>query len=205
MKIDNVKVYDFAESIVASGLPMLEKYEADKFEDLSSDIDRYLNGEYIEDVPSAEKAIARIKKLSGNPSGSGHCNALSGILVSANVTGTNVWWLQMERYHFVQIVSMQSKMHCLRKMIDAGMLENIVNEKTYVNPAMYYDGIDDETLFYSCPMGLELTARIATNYLQLKTIYNQRKKHKLKEWRDFCRWIKTLPMSELIFNDNEEN
>ena len=49
------------------------------------------------------------------------------------------------------------------------------------------------------PMGFMLTARITTSYLQLKTIYIQRKNHNLEEWRElFCPWIKTLPLSELI-------
>jgi hypothetical protein len=57
----------------------------------------------------------------------------------------------------------------------------------------------DEQLAYMCPMGLELTARITTNYLALKTIYNQRHNHKLEEWRDFCKEIETLPYAaELI-------
>lgn len=45
----------------------------------------------------------------------------------------------------------------------------------------------------NCPMGLEQTMRITTNYLQLKTIYQQRRHHKLKDWHVFCDWIETLP------------
>lgn len=45
----------------------------------------------------------------------------------------------------------------------------------------------------NCPMGLEQTMRITTNYLQLKTIYHQRKHHKLKDWHIFCEWIESLP------------
>ncbi|MGL5767264.1 MAG: hypothetical protein ACRCX8_16655 [Sarcina sp.] len=44
------------------------------------------------------------------------------------------------------------------------------------------------------PQGLMKTMRVTTNYLQLKTIYEQRKHHKLKEdWGYFCDWVKTLP------------
>jgi hypothetical protein len=43
------------------------------------------------------------------------------------------------------------------------------------------------------PMGLEQTMRISTNYLQLRTIYNQRKSHKLEDWSIFCDWCETLP------------
>lgn len=46
----------------------------------------------------------------------------------------------------------------------------------------------------NAPQGLMKTMRITTNYLQLKTIYQQRKTHKLKEdWGVFCDWIITLP------------
>ena len=44
------------------------------------------------------------------------------------------------------------------------------------------------------PMGFELTVRVTTNYLQLKTMYTQRKTHRLKEdWGAFAQWCDTLP------------
>lgn len=39
---------------------------------------------------------------------------------------------------------------------------------------------------------------VMLNYEVLANIYKSRKDHKLDEWRDFCKWIKTLPYSELI-------
>lgn len=36
------------------------------------------------------------------------------------------------------------------------------------------------------------------NYEVLANIYRARRNHKLTEWREFCRWIETLPHSELI-------
>ena len=39
---------------------------------------------------------------------------------------------------------------------------------------------------------------ICTNYEALCNIYKSRKSHKLDCWRDFCKWIETLPYSELI-------
>ena len=45
----------------------------------------------------------------------------------------------------------------------------------------------------SCPQGLEKTMRVSTNYLQLKTIWKQRRNHKLYDWQNFCDWIETLP------------
>ena len=39
---------------------------------------------------------------------------------------------------------------------------------------------------------------VMLNYEVLSNIYISRREHKLDEWRDFCRWIETLPYSELI-------
>lgn len=45
----------------------------------------------------------------------------------------------------------------------------------------------------NCPQGLEKTMRVSTNYLQLKTMYLQRRNHKLKDWQVFCDEIEKLP------------
>ena len=70
------------------------------------------------------------------------------------------------------------------------------------NPFLYNNSNDKEdylTLLYNIPSGIELTAQVVTNYRQLKTIYQQRKTHRLPEWREFCAWVETLPMfKELI-------
>lgn len=39
---------------------------------------------------------------------------------------------------------------------------------------------------------------LLVNYEVLANIYQQRKGHKLDEWRTFCEWIEGLPMSEII-------
>lgn len=44
---------------------------------------------------------------------------------------------------------------------------------------------------------------IMLNYEVLANIYKSRQNHKLDEWRDFCKWIKTLPYSELITGEIE--
>lgn len=59
-----------------------------------------------------------------------------------------------------------------------------------------------EYIISTCPQGLMKTVRISTNYLQLKTIYFQRKNHKLRyHWGTMCEWIETLPFfKELVLN-----
>ena len=39
---------------------------------------------------------------------------------------------------------------------------------------------------------------VLLNYEVLRNMYHARKAHKLDEWRDFCKWIETLPYHELI-------
>lgn len=42
---------------------------------------------------------------------------------------------------------------------------------------------------------------VMLNYEVLSNMYHSRKNHKLDEWRNFCKWIETLPYSELITGD----
>ena len=44
---------------------------------------------------------------------------------------------------------------------------------------------------------------IQFNYEVLVGMYRDRKNHKLDEWRTFCKWIETLPYSELITLEDE--
>ena len=47
---------------------------------------------------------------------------------------------------------------------------------------------------------------VILNYEVLANIYKSRKNHKLDEWREFCKLIETLPYSELITGErNNEN
>lgn len=43
---------------------------------------------------------------------------------------------------------------------------------------------------------------VMLNYEVLANMYKSRKNHKLDEWVEFCKWIETLPYSELITGEN---
>ena len=55
------------------------------------------------------------------------------------------------------------------------------------------------------PSSYNQTRNVMLNYEVLANIYHSRKNHKLDEWRDFCKWIETLPYSELITGDRKES
>lgn len=198
MEVTNVNVYGLDESIIASGLPMRESYDESVFESQTLGLDHSWDNPHF----------TRACKLAYNPTASGHLTFLSGVVVQMNITATVKWWEQWQRYHFQQIVSSMSTMHRLRKMMKEGTIS--FNEKTshsVIDAFMQLlndESVTDETLAYSCPMGIELTARVTTNYLQLKTMHNQRKNHRLKEWHKFCDFIRGLPYaSQFIVGEDE--
>ena len=182
IRIRNAQVYDLTESIKASKYPMLT------------------------DPDSADEEMSKRQvKLAQCVPGSGHDNYLQGIRVAFDMDITVKALVEAERYHFFDIVSSTSTMHritkfdmndCYCKYVDQRMvaiMAELVNE--------YNENPSDELylkILYSNPCGFTYTIRFTTNYRQLKTIYNQRKDHRLPEWREFCEWIKTLPYSYLI-------
>ena len=188
MKIENVKIYDLEESIIASGYPMRTSVEMRQMDE--------------KDLKRAEKlSIASV-----NDNGA-HGQFLTGIRVAFDLTFSNKAWVEAERYRFLEFVSSQSTMHRITKFD----LDKQYNE--YVDPRVInimkekvkeYNSMEDSPekvkkyleILYTNPAGFELTARLTTNYRCLKNIYMQRKNHRLPEWREFCSWIESLPYAK---------
>ena len=155
-----------------------------------------------------------IKKLAQSGRGEGHDQWLTGIVVQFDLTFTVKAWTEAERYHFLDFISSQSTMHRIAKFdldrayieyVDPRIVEIMKEKVALYNELANAEKRDDIAVkeqylkvLYSNPCGFKLTAGMTTNYRQLKTIYKQRKTHRLPEWRAFCEWIHTLPMSELI-------
>lgn len=221
LKIENVKVYDLRESVIASGNAM-------RLKPVEYSDEEFING------------LKRMKKLiNASKNSDVHChdNALTGIRVSFDVIYPQYWTSEFQRYHFADIVTSSSKMHRLLKMdlneacnkyvsqeiID--IVKKDINKWNWINEYWKEDQkekfelrngeiliADNKTdaLYYAwmktlsdCPLGLELFMRISTNYKQLQTIYYQRKNHKLKEdWGAFIKFIEELPyFKQLILGE----
>lgn len=178
MVVDNVEVYGLKQSIKRAKYPK------------SVDIN-VLNDELTHGI----KALGNSKK------GEGHDNFLNGIIVQFDLTFTIKAWTEEERYHFIDFISSQSTMHRIakfdvEKQVISYVTQNTINEVNRLKN-IYNENPTDEnylTLLYNVPVGFKLTAGMTTNYRQLKTIYSQRKTHRLPEWKEFCAWIETLPM-----------
>ena len=172
--------------------------------------------------------VPRTHALANAKPGSGHDNFLNGIIVQFDLTFTNKAWVEAERYHFLDFISSQSTMHRITKFnldevyisyTDPRIIEimkekvNSYNELTQKISDKKIAGEDVTALneeakvkyleiLYSNPAGFRITARMTTNYRQLKTIYAQRKTHRLPEWRAFCDWVETLPNASFIVNND---
>ena len=55
------------------------------------------------------------------------------------------------------------------------------------------------------PSSYNQTRNVMLNYEVLANIYRQRKGHKLDEWITFCKWVDSLPYSELITGKEEKD
>ena len=200
MVVSNVQVYGLEESIKRAKYPM------------STDVNQ-LNSEVTD----------RIKSLGNAAKGSGHDQFLTGIIVQFDLTFTVKAWTEAERYSFLDFVSSQSTMHRITKFnLDEAYIEYVdprivavMKEKVETYNKLKecsqhwtlahmiqeeFDMANEDLknryleILYSNPCGFKLTAGMSTNYRQLKTIYSQRKTHRLPEWREFCAWIESLPM-----------
>lgn len=204
-KITNTRVYNLEEAIKTAKYP-----KSVDIGNLNSDL---TNG---------------IKSLGQVPTGTAHDNFLKGVIVCFDMTFSNKAWVEAERYHFLEFVSSQSTMHKINKFeiksqcnkyVDnriIAVLQEKVNEYNRLL-ALPKNELTEETakarkalideaflnVIYNIPSGFELTAGMVTNYQQLKTIYQQRRTHRLPDWQVFCDWVETLPMfMELTQKEN---
>lgn len=180
--ITNTKVYGLDESIKRAKYPM-----AVNVDDLNTDITK------------------GIVALATSQKGEGHDNWLNGVVVQFDLEYTVKAWTEAERYHFLDFVSSQSTMHRIARFDLDNRYSEYTDKRTIEVVkelvAKYNETKDPEDylrILYSNPCGFKLIAGMTTNYRQLKTIYAQRKNHRLPEWREFCEWIETLPKSRLI-------
>ncbi len=180
--VSNVDVYGLEKSIIRSKYP--------KAVDISK---------CTADITKGVEALATCQ------TGTGHDQFLTGIIVQFDLTFTIKAWTESERYHWLDFVSSQSTMHKIAQFDIAKQCHEYVDPGIISIVKAYVDAYNaDPTaenylrLLYNVPVGFKLTAGMTTNYRQLKTIYQQRKAHRLPEWKQFCSWIETLPCSYFI-------
>lgn len=203
LPMTNIQVYGLKNAIRVSKYPMITETET-----------------------ATDEIVNRTCKLGSCTTGTGHDQFLTGIIVQFDLTFTNKAWVEAERYKFLDFISSQSTMHRITKFdldksyidyVDPRIVEimkekveeynNIVADRPNPKQREYEEMMLEKyrEILYSNPAGFLITAGMTTNYRQLKTIYQQRKHHKLPEWREFCKQCEQLPhFMELCFNGQGE-
>jgi hypothetical protein len=242
MKITNVEVHGLEDAILASGFAFRSDFDPEKMDDQKKLLSQYLAKYYdtpvslpMVDLSDEEEAwcakqIRRMKTLGSCAGGESHDCALCGITVSFNMTCPRLVMPEVQRYHFMDIVTASSTMHYLKRNVNA-MLEDpskidqffcpytdrrVVNvflevakellDKLPEDKNQWDEGTNElvARLKAILPEGYLQTTRIVTNYRQLKTWIRQRSNHPLQEWRDVCKWIHTLPLFDELTARNEQ-
>lgn len=166
--------------------------------------------------------------------GTEHRKYMRMMPVYVRITAPLYWWKEFDTYKVGVVANSCSTMHKIaekeftledfshehldirtRKILE----ETIKALNDYRNIYINYNPDDFEIkgcpskkdiwwqMIQLLPSSYNQTRNVMMNYEVLANIYRQRKNHKLDEWREFCKWIESLPYSEMITgkedSDNE--
>ena len=177
-------------------------------------MDSYYNekGEYI----LGENDLALAAKLA--KAGSDHRKFLRQIIVSMDITAPLYWWKEFDTYKVGTVANSTSTMHKIHAKpfemddfshehldnVAACMLRGIVGTLE-ANRKEFLETKDKQywwNMIELLPTSYNQKRTVMLNYEVLRNMYHSRRSHKLDEWREFCKWIETLPYSELITGGN---
>lgn len=146
------------------------------------------------------------------------------ITVYVDITAPLYWWKEFDTYKVGTVANSCSTMH---KIADKEFtLDDFSHEHLFTEENIRYEAEPDSLkllntiidalnvyrlayleegdksvwwqLIQLLPSSYNQKRTIMLNYEVLANMYKSRKNHKLDEWVEFCKWIETLPYSELI-------
>lgn len=157
--------------------------------------------------------------------GTSHRKFMRMITVYADITAPLYWWKEFDTYKVGTVANSCSTMHkiaskeftlndfshehLLSDSVD--FLKNIIAElENYRYKYLNADTPELKKTYWwqmiqLLPSSYNQKRTVMLNYEVLANIYNLRRNHKLDEWCDFCKWIESLPYSNIItINAQEE-
>lgn len=217
IKIENVEVFGWESAIRGMRNPLNSWGKSDSvygtyWGDIDghecSDRDGFCIGS--NDLDLMKKLIA---------AGSDHSKFMRMINVTLDITAPLYWWKEFDTYKVGTVRNSCSTMHKIHSKeftlddfshehLNDGSL-NILDMTIYHLNA-YRDEFlrtndknDWWQMIQLLPSSYNQRATVQLTYAVLRNMYHSRKNHKLDEWRDFCKWIESLPYSELITGDKK--
>ena len=157
--------------------------------------------------------------------GTDHRKFMRMMPVYVRITAPWYWWKEFDTYKIGTVSNSCSTMHRITAkkfeyedfstdmLMVSGtdyMMKLIVHLNELRDAYLNYDTWDNDgykkpnkkdiwwQMIQLLPSSYNQTRNVMLNYEVLTNIYKSRKDHKLDEWREFCKWIETLPYSELI-------
>ncbi len=211
IQISNVSVQNIARAIYSARNAMNSWYKSD------SDITSNVLGE--NDLNLAKKLCK---------AGADHRKFMRMITVYVDVTAPLYWWKEFDTYKVGTVANSCSTMHkiaakefTLEDFSHEHLIENAVTYNGCVSTAVLecvigalneFRNLYIETkntkywwqMIQLLPSSYNQRRTVMLNYEVLANIYKSRRSHKLDEWREFCKWIESLPYSELITGEEQK-
>lgn len=219
IKIENVEVYGWEAAIRGMRNPMNSWDKSDSTYCKSMVCCRQGSGVCemfgtAECEGLGENDLALMRKLAA--AGSVHGKYRRMITVTLDITAPLYWWKEFDTYKVGTVRNSCSTMHKIHskefelddfshEQLNLHSLEWLQRwiEVLNVNREIFIrnDNKDKEAwwqMIQLLPSSYNQRATVQLNYEVLAGMYHYRNDHKLDEWREFCRWIESLPYSELI-------
>lgn len=152
--------------------------------------------------------------------GTEHRKYMRMIPVYVRITAPLYWWKEFDTYKVGTVANSCSTMHKIAEReftledfshehMDLAIetcLETTIGYLNLFRGAYLRSKSKDDwwQMIQLLPSSYNQTRNVMLNYEVLANIYRQRKNHKLDEWREFCKWIESLPYSELVTVDSRE-
>lgn len=158
--------------------------------------------------------------------GTDHRKFMRMITVYVDVTAPLYWWKEADTYKVGTVRNSCSTMHKITEKeftLDDFSHEHIYDDvitepsslkvlHSIIDTLNQYRHLylvskckgDWWQIIQLLPSSYNQKATLMLNYEVLANIYHSRKNHRLDEWCDFCRWIESLPYSELITGGKDE-
>ena len=149
--------------------------------------------------------------------GSEHRKFLRQIFVSVDITAPLYWWKQFDTYKIATVSNSTSTMHKIHSkpfgtddfsyedMTDGGLktLSLIIDSLNMARD--FYLETKDKSYWFNMikllPESYNQRRTITMNYENILTMCQQRKGHKLKEWKDFIDWAYKLPYIKFFLGE----
>ena len=164
--------------------------------------------------------------------GTDHRKFMRQIFVSVDITAPLYWWKEFDTYKVGTVANSCSTMHKIHAkeftmddfshehLTSTGidLLEETIDllndwRDWYVRWDEIHSVITKEIeckkdvwwqMIQLLPTSYNQLRTVTLNYEVLANMYAARKDHKLDEWRELCKWIETLPYSQLITGGAED-